>query len=142
LKGKSAKPSYFKKIKIVNSEGELCKTFYIDEPIFIDFELGFNDRNLKCDLFLTVLDFKKRRIFSCETSKLNTKMQLRIEPFQLVRGNYSIETFLNIPLALKVDNIEDICDFSVIDHASPMMKHGQYDYGVVLGKYHWEHASD
>lgn len=136
--GYSPKQMYFKNIKIQNSKGELCKTFYIDESIFVSFDIGINDSSLKCDLFLTVLDAKKRRVFSCETSTMGSKMKLTIDPHQLVRGNYSIETFLNIPHVTKVEFIEDVCDFTVIDHLSPMMKHGQYDYGVVLAKYHWD----
>ncbi len=136
--GQSSKQMYFKSIKMVNSKGEPCKTFYIDEPVFLSFELGINDPSFKCDLFLTVIDAKKRRIFSCETAVRSTRLQLKIEPFQLVRGNYSIETFLNIPHVTKVEMVEDVCDFTVIDHASPMMKHGGYDYGMVLGKYEWK----
>jgi len=138
FEGPSAKQLYFKSIRMLNSKGEPCKTFYVDEPIFISFDVGINDADFKCDLFLTVLDFKKRRIFSCESLVTGPRMQLRIEPYQLVRGNYSIETFLNLPNIGKLEFVEDICDFSVIDHVSPMMKHGGYDYGVVLGKYHWD----
>jgi lipopolysaccharide transport system ATP-binding protein len=137
FKGTRSQGMYFKSIRIVNAKGEPCKTFYVDEPIFVSFELGINDPDFRCDLFLTVLDAKKRRVFSCETSRLGARLQLRLEPYQLVRGNYSIETFLNIPHVTKVEFIEDICDFTVIDHVSPMMKHGQYDYGMVLGKYEW-----
>lgn len=139
--GSSSRGIFFRKIQVVNEHGEPCSTFYINEPVYISFELGINDPEFRCDLFLTVLDAKKRRVFSCETTSLHEHMTLCIEPWQLTRGNYSIETFLNIPHVAKVEYIEDTCDFSVIDHASPMMKHGGYDYGVVLGRYNWHPAN-
>ncbi|HMR92070.1 MAG TPA: polysaccharide ABC transporter ATP-binding protein [Chitinophagaceae bacterium] len=135
--GDNGKAMYFKKVSVVNENGDPCNSFYIDQPIFLSFEFGINDPDFRCDLFLTVLDSKKRRVFSCEANKVEKKMLLKIEPWQLTRGNYSIETFLNIPHVMKVQHIEDTCDFSVIDQASNMMKHGNYDYGVVLGKYQW-----
>lgn len=135
--GDNGKAMYFKKVSVVNENGDPCNSFYIDQPIFLSFEFGINDPDFRCDLFLTVLDSKKRRVFSCEANKVEEKMLLKIEPWQLTRGNYSIETFLNIPHVMKVQHIEDTCDFSVIDQASNMMKHGNYDYGVVLGKYQW-----
>jgi lipopolysaccharide transport system ATP-binding protein len=136
--GSSSRQIFFKHIRVTNAAGDLCKTFYIDEPIFINFDMGINDDSLRCDLFVTLLDQKKRRVFSCESNTIQPQMKLKIDPYQLVRGNYSIETFLNIPHVTKLETIEDVCDFTVIDHLSPMMKHGGYDYGVVLGKYHWD----
>jgi lipopolysaccharide transport system ATP-binding protein len=68
-------------------------------------------------------------------------MTLRIEPWQLTRGTYTIEAFLHIPHVTRLEQIEDVCEFRVVDHASDMMKHGSYDYGAVLGKYDWRHST-
>jgi lipopolysaccharide transport system ATP-binding protein len=133
----SSRPVYFKSIRIVNGAGHPCSTFYVDDPIYLSFELGINEPDFTCDLFVTILDTRKRRVFSCESRSLRPSMTLRIEPWQLTRGSYSIETFLNIPHVTKLQHLEDVCDFRVVDNASEMMKHGNYDYGVVLGKYDW-----
>jgi lipopolysaccharide transport system ATP-binding protein len=137
----SSRPIYFKSIRVVDADGKPCNTFYVDEPIFLSFELGINEPDFNCDLFLTVLDGKKRRVFSCESQSIRSSMTLRIEPWQLTRGSYSIETFLNIPRVTKLQHLEDVCDFRVVDNASQMMKHGSYDYGVVLGRYQWDAES-
>jgi lipopolysaccharide transport system ATP-binding protein len=130
-------PLYVKRVRVVNKAGELCNTFYVDESIYFSFELGIEDPTSRCDLFVTILDATKRRIFSCETSSLGSHMMLRIEPWQLVRGSYSIEVALNVPHVAKIENVENVCAFTIVDNASIMMKHGTYDYGMVLGRYDW-----
>lgn len=136
--GAPKKSVYIDSITVLNKDKKPANIFYINESVFIQFEIGIKDPEFKCDLFLTILDAKKRRVFSCESNELGSKMTLEIKPWQLTRGNFSIETFLNIPQVTKVEHIEDTCDFTIIDNASPMMKHGGYDYGVVLGNYQWD----
>jgi lipopolysaccharide transport system ATP-binding protein len=136
--GKTNKSLYFRSIKMTNSKGELCKTFYIDEPIYITFDIGMNDPDFKCDLFVTFLDGKKRSVFSCEKTNINSDIVLKIEPKQLVRGNYSLDSFLQIPWVTRVDAAEDICSFTIIDNESEFVKHKTHDYGVVFGRHQWK----
>lgn len=136
--GKTNKSVYFQNIRMTNSKGELSKTFYIDEPIYITFEIGVNDPDFRCDLFVTFLDAKKRSVFSCEKTNTNSSVVLKIEPRQLVRGNYSLDSFLQIPWVTRVDAAEDICSFTIIDNESEFVKHKSHDYGVVFGRHQWQ----
>ena len=138
FKGKSAKSIYFRSIKMTNSKGEPCKTFYISEAIYITFELGINDPDFKADLFVTFMDSKKRSIFSCEQSNVDGSVVLKIDPKQLVRGNYSVDAFIQIPWVTRVDAVEDICSFTVIDNESELVKHKSHDYGVVFARHQWQ----
>jgi lipopolysaccharide transport system ATP-binding protein len=98
-----------------------------------------NDPDFKCDLFVTFLDAKKRSVFSCEKSNINsTEVTLKIEPRQLVRGNYSVDSFLQIPWVTRVDAAEDICSFTIIDNESEFVKHKTHDYGVVFCRHQWK----
>jgi lipopolysaccharide transport system ATP-binding protein len=60
-----------------------------------------------------------------------------IEPRTLVRGNYSITAFINQPNIARIDEVDDVCSFEVIDNGSEMLKHGNYDYGSVFGRGKW-----
>jgi lipopolysaccharide transport system ATP-binding protein len=139
FQGSSNKSIYFKSIRIVDDKGTLRKTFYVDEPILVTFELGINDPDFKCDLFVTFMDAKNRSVFSCEKTNIDSgKIILRIEPGQLVRGNYAIDSFLQLPSwTIRVDAVQDICSFTVIDNQSEFVKHNSVDYGVVFAKHAW-----
>lgn len=132
------KPVYFKKVTIMNSKGEPCSNFFYDEDIYFHFDLGINDPNYKCDLFVTLLDAKKRPVFSCEYSNINRSVMLKIDSKQLVRGSYSIDIFIQIPWVSRIDMAEDICSFTVIDNGSEFVKHLTHDYGVVFAKHSWD----
>ena len=64
-------------------------------------------------------------------------MKMVIDAKVLVRGSYSIHAFLNQPHVARLDEVEDVCYFEIIDNGSPMLKHGSYDYGDVFGKGDW-----
>jgi lipopolysaccharide transport system ATP-binding protein len=64
-------------------------------------------------------------------------LNLRIEPKTLVRGSYSIHAFINQPKVARLDEVEDVCFFNVIDNGSYLLKHGEYNYGSVFGNYKW-----
>ena len=133
------RPNQILEINVLNNEYKPCSKFNYDESIYIDFKLKLNDsvstQNL--NFFVTILDSKKRRIFSCENNCVSNKLNLRIEPKTLVRGSYSIHTFINQPKVARLDEVEDVCFFSVIDNGSYLSKHGEYNYGSVFGNYKW-----
>jgi lipopolysaccharide transport system ATP-binding protein len=133
----SKKPVFFKNIKVCDEKGEVCTNFIYNQAVYIDFEIQINDPQIKCDLFLMVLDDRKRRLFALESNKLNSSMRLKIIPEFLVRGRYSIYTFINQPNIARIDEAHDVCHFEIIDNGSPMLKHGDYDYGKVFGKGDW-----
>lgn len=130
-------PVYFNSIRIVNNNGDTVSSFLYTDTINIDFELAINNPVYKYDLFVLILDSRKRRVFACETPITGSKIRLSIEGSFLVRGDYSIHTFINVPKIENFDMQEDICSFTVFDNGSLLSKHGNFDYGQVFGKYSW-----
>lgn len=132
----SNKPVYFKKIYTCDETNTHKVDFTHDQDIYINFELGINDPNFVCDIFVVVMDSQEKRVFSCESPFVSENMRLKINSI-LVRGNYVIQAFVNVPKVLQVDLVEFCCPFTVTDVGSVMLKHGTYDYGAVFAQYEW-----
>ena len=81
---------------------------------------------------------RKNRLFALEsTQQVTEKMKVVLEPELLVRGNYSICAFINQPNIARIDEVDDVCNFEIVDNGSQMLKHGSYDYGGVFGRGSW-----
>lgn len=131
------KKVYISSVRLTNEGGSPGAEYNYDEPVFIRFEVEGSKFVETAGFFVTILDYRKRRVFSCEKANVERFMVLRIEPKTLVRGDYSIHAFINQPKIEQVDVVEDICSFRIIDSASYLSKHGNYDYGQVFGRYSW-----
>ncbi|WBV59575.1 ABC transporter ATP-binding protein [Chryseobacterium camelliae] len=134
----SHKNMFIQQIDVFKSNGNISKEYAYDEPINFRFTIGINQKIENASFFVTILDARKRRIFSCERDFVSEEMILTLEPNLLARGKYSIHAFINQPKIQQLDVAEDVCKFVVIDTGSYLSKHGDYDYGAVFGKYHWE----
>ena len=129
---------FFKQIKVCSTDGKFRSNFFYNEPIMLDFDIEINDAALKCNLFVMILDSRKRRLFALEsTQQVTEKMKVVLEPELLVRGNYSICAFINQPNIARIDEVDDVCNFEIVDNGSQMLKHGSYDYGGVFGRGRW-----
>lgn len=130
---------FIEQIHVRNKNDEVSASFKYNEPVKIDFSIKTNESYTEkpVDLFVTILDGRKRRIFSSETRILKPNYSLVIGPNTLVRGDYSIHAFINLPKISQFDVVEDVCNFKIIDANSIMSKHGDYDYGVVFGSNDW-----
>ncbi|MBV2165720.1 MAG: ATP-binding cassette domain-containing protein [Kaistella sp.] len=137
-KDNSAKPMFIREIQVVKTNGEVSKEYLYNELINFKFTIGINEKVKDTSFFVTILDSRKRRVFSCEREFVDETMTLSIEPNTLVRGNYSIHAFINQPKVAQLDVAEDVCKFTVIDPGSYLSKHGEYDYGSVFGRYVWD----
>ncbi len=136
----SDKKIWFTKIYPSDAVNKLKDQFFHDEEVYFNFELSFNIQPLKYDysIFFMVIDSNKTRVFSSESQTITSgKVQLVIERHFLVRGSYSIHTFIHKPRVEQIDIAEDVCNFSIIDNGSPLMIHGEYDYGNVFGRVSW-----
>lgn len=134
------KPVWFKNIFLTNSKGEKGNEFMHDESILINYKIGFNLDRHKHDysIFCMVLDNTKARVFAAESKVVNSsRLKLKINKSFLVRGSYSIHTFIHKPRTQQVAVAEDICSFTVIDNGSFLNIHGEYDYGKVFGSTEW-----
>ena len=137
-KDNSRKQMYIRQIEVNRASGEVSKEYTYNEPINLKFDIGININVPTSSFFVTILDSRKRRVFSCERETVNETMTLTIEPKTLVRGKYSIHAFINQPKIAQLDVAEDVCKFVVTDPDSYLSKHGEYDYGSVFGRYKWE----
>lgn len=129
---------FIQEILVTKNDGEVSKEFIYNEPINFKFIVGGDQWYPNTSFFITILDSRKRRVFSCERENVSEIMELTIEPNTLVRGNYSIHCFINRPKIAQIDVAEDVCKFTVIDPDSYLSKHGEYDYGAVFGRYSWK----
>ncbi|MFR9166886.1 MAG: polysaccharide ABC transporter ATP-binding protein [Dysgonomonas sp.] len=134
------KPVYLKKIYLTDGDGKNRVDFMHDEPIYVNFELGINDPQFKCNLFVQVIDNSENKIFACESDFIDTKMRLKIEPL-LVRGEYMFEVFVNVPQIMQVDVVDLCCPFTIMDKGSIMSKHTTYNYGFVFANYSWTNGN-
>ena len=115
--------------------------FFHDEIIEIKFEIFGNlESNDKLKLFFTIIDINGTRIFSSESNILKSNILSCLIPgFTLVRGEYQIQAFIHIPNVVAVDNVENVCGFSIVDRGSTLSIHGSYDYGKVFVKTNWNY---
>lgn len=137
----SDKKIWFKKIFPSDREGQVKDQFFHNEEIYFNFDVGFNVPNDRhsYSVFFMVLDENKTRVFSSESQVItSTRLRLIIEANFLVRGSYSIHTFIHKPAIEQIDVAEDVCDFQVMDNGSPLFIHGDYDYGKVFGRSKWK----
>jgi lipopolysaccharide transport system ATP-binding protein len=127
----------FERIEIVDEENKPTAEFYYKDKIRLKFHLAIRQAKHPYSLFVMILDSFKRRVFAAETAELKEETILEIADHFLIRGNYSIHAFIHIPQVVQIDVAEDVCQFSVLDSGSEFSRNGNYDYGVVFGKYEW-----
>jgi lipopolysaccharide transport system ATP-binding protein len=127
------------KVEVINSVGDRTNTFDFSEEIFLRFELEKLKIQKHSSIFVMILDASKRRIFPTETilNKEKETYTLKINRKFLTRGSYSIHVMTHIPNLRAIDELEDICRFTVVDNTSELSIHGGYDYGSVFGQSHW-----
>jgi lipopolysaccharide transport system ATP-binding protein len=134
------KPLWFQKIYLQNNLGEQNYDFLHDEPIYINFVVGSKVDLTTHDfqIFVTILDQNRNRVFSSESGFIREQsLVLKIESNFLVRGIYSLLTFIHKPRVEQIDVAEDVCQFTVVDNGSVLHIHGDYDYGRVFGRAVW-----
>lgn len=129
------KPMYIKQITLSDNQNNAKSEFYVEDEIVLHFNICIQKKLQNTDLFVLILDSKKRRVFACEVDEVKEEISVTIKSHQLVRGHYSIHAFINIPMSTQIDIAEDVCNFTVIDFTSKMYKHGDYDYGNVFGRF-------
>jgi lipopolysaccharide transport system ATP-binding protein len=130
-------PVYFKKIIVFNEDEKDASDFTYSSEIKIQFTFGIKRKEHPYNLFVTIMDKLNNRIFSAEKMIDSEKITLQINPNFLVRGSYSIHSFIHIPRVEQIESVENVCHFNVVDTGSIFSIHGNYDYGNVFGNYNW-----
>lgn len=131
----------FKEIRVIDQNGKDKTDFLLEEPVFIKFNFKINRNKEKFNLFCIVQDKRLNRVFAAESETIDDEIILKINPFFLTRGSYSIYAFINIPRHKQEDVVENVCHFRIIDNNSFLSKHGDFDYGSVLGSFEWINKS-
>ncbi len=133
----SGKEVEFDKISLHTEDASEVYIFDKNEPIFVKFDITINRLPPNCSLFLMILNQEKNPVCAFESDGIQNKMTLKIDSNFLVRGNYSIHTFLHAPRQTQYDIVYDKLSFEVNDYTSKFVGHGAYNYGSVFGKGEW-----
>lgn len=128
------------KMSLKNETGEIVSSFKYSEIITIQIQLIINEYINDSSIFLTVLDFQKDRIFSAEKmiDPVQKNYSISIDKKFLTSGRYSIHAFIHVPNIKRYDELEDVCQFEIIDDGSLFIKYGDYNHGRVFGRYTWK----
>jgi lipopolysaccharide transport system ATP-binding protein len=85
----------------------------------------------------TVIFVSHNMVCAFESDGIQNQMTLKIDSDFLVRGNYSIHTFLHAARQAQFDVVYDQLSFEVNDYTSKFVGHGAFNYGSVFGKGEW-----
>jgi lipopolysaccharide transport system ATP-binding protein len=139
---KGDKDGLFVESIVVTDESKKPKNIFdFEEDIYLHFKLSNTDNktdiNGQYDLFNTISDLQRKKIFSAETKLLANSYTLKISGNQLTKGSYYLETMINIPKHGSLEHLKDVIKFEILDDRSWMFKHGDHDCGSVFGNYKW-----
>lgn len=127
----------FDRISLHDADGRESYTFDADAPLFVKFDITINRLPPNSSLFLMILNQEKNPVCAFESDGIQTQMTLKINPKFLVRGRYSIHTFLHVARQAQFDVVYDKLSFEINDFTSKFVGHGSYNYGSVFGSGEW-----
>lgn len=130
----------FERISLYDSEGFENYIFEINQKISIKFEIKINQQIPDASLFVMILDKEKVPVCAFESETVEERMTLEIDRDFLVRGNYSLHTFMHIPRLVQFDAVYDQVGFEILDHDSSFVNHGGYNYGSIFGRGKWSNS--
>jgi lipopolysaccharide transport system ATP-binding protein len=132
-------PITINSVSICNLNGIEKNLFGHDEDMLVKLSFIIDDVNKKLNykILVIVQDQFKRKIFSAECDIKAYKIDLMIEKFFLVRGNYSLQCIIYVPGIKQYENIEECCFFEILDKGSPFSHLENFDYGIIFGKFKW-----
>ena len=130
--------AHLKRIRVVNEASQVVPHFTTHDNIYLEIDIRILHLTYNYSLMVVILDGMKRRVFACESPTIKEHMTLIIPSETLVRGDYSVMVMINIPGVGALDIAEDVCNFTIIDTDSFLVKHGEWDYGNVFVKHAWK----
>jgi lipopolysaccharide transport system ATP-binding protein len=132
---------YVEEITVSDISGKVKNIFDYKEDVLLYFTLNkaVDKHWLKgqYDLFITISDIQRRRVFSAESKIFKTDFALKLRGEQFTKGTYYLEVMVNIPIHGGIEHLKDVVKFEVLDDSSWMFKHGSHDCGCVFGNYEW-----
>ena len=126
-----------KSIKLVNNRNILENVFKVSQVIRVEFLFNIKKHDHPYKIYIRIINQYGNVVFSVDKDIDNELLLLEISPFFLVRGKYYLNGFIHEPKIIDIEQTGDICSFSVVDYESEFATYGDFNYGVVFGKYKW-----
>ncbi len=116
-----------------------ASSFKYTEDIFIKLNIFESNYCKNSSLYIFVLDIENTKIFSAEVDLIKNKLQyiLKINKKFLAEGVYQLTVIIHEPSVVRYDMVEEICQFEIIDDASPFLRYSKMRHGFVFGNYEW-----
>jgi lipopolysaccharide transport system ATP-binding protein len=136
---KESQKMFVKSINLYDNNKNQTSNFGYTDSINVLIKIDFNDFIENTSIFISVLDFQSVKIFSAETAikKEQKEYNLKIAEKFLVAGNYQISLFIHTPAIARYEQIDEVCQFQVVDDGSDFIKYGDLKLGIVFGQYEW-----
>jgi lipopolysaccharide transport system ATP-binding protein len=130
---------YVKSVILRDNDENEISTFKFTDDINVKINLSLNNFKENASIYLSVLDNNSNRIFSSETDIVRDKKEykLKISKKFLVENNYHLSILIHTPEIIRYDQLDEICQFEVVDNASSFVKYGKLNHGFVFGLYKW-----
>ena len=120
----------------VCDSGQVKKnTFLTSDDIYIHFYFRRKEHLPHTNFLVTIVSNNLVRVTSYNVRlEERDEVVLKIKNDFLVRGNYSLMTFLYLPGSNPYEKLTDICRFSITDANSHLSHLDKLDYGVVFSQ--------
>lgn len=136
---KGLKDMFIKSVVLSNEKNKQVSNFGYTDDINVTIKIGFNKFIENTSIFISILDFNSNKIFSAETRIERDRIiyNLKILKSFLAAGNYQMSLFIHTPAINRFDQVDEICQFQVVDNGSDFVKYGDLNLGIVYGLYEW-----
>ena len=120
----------------VCDRGQVKKnTFLTSDDIYIHFYFKRKENLPHTNFLVTIVSNNIVRVTSYNVRLENRdEVVLKVSRNFLVRGTYSLMTFLYLPGSNPYEKLTDICEFSITDASSRLSHLDRLDYGVVFSQ--------
>ena len=126
---------YLQEAFVCDSDQVKKNTFLTSDDIYIHFYFKRKENLPHTNFLVTIVSNNIVRVTSYNVRLENrNEVVLKVSRNFLVRGNYSLMTFLYLPGSNPYEKLTDICEFSITDASSHLSHLDRLDYGVVFSQ--------
>jgi len=124
---------YLDEAYVTNELNERKNSFLTSDDIYLHFRINYKERMPHTNFLITIMSKNLTRVTSYNIRLDDRKdITLKIDKNFLVRGTYSLMTFLYLPGSNPYEKLSEICEFSVTDANSNLSHLDRLDYGLVF----------
>ena len=134
------KEIYISEAKLLENIENNSNEFYFDQSIYLSFVVI---SNIIIDytflLLIRIMDSNNNVLFSCETSLIKDKKEyvLKLPSESLVKGEYKVNGLIYKPAVAIYDNVEECCNFIILNNNKQFSHLETFDIGKVYFKQCW-----